>query len=643
MSAEIVIEVDNLWKSFSYQPADSNTIKGYLLGFFSKKSKNSMVGKRRELYHGLSLKIHAGEVVAFLGRNGSGKSTLLKLLSGIYWPDQGEIKVKGRLSALIELGAGFHPDFTGRENVLIYGQILGLSRETVRDVLPQIIEFSELGEFVDQPVKYYSSGMYMRLAFSVAVMVNPDVLIIDEILSVGDYNFSQKSRKKMDEFKEKQKTICLVSHDLETVRQWATRVVVLDKGQVVFDGDPFDGVRFYLRGCAEEPVSSLGQVETVPSDLELSRSNLSVFQEKFLTPLMKSYPLRAVIRDTERTFCIFLSSISDLLPGGYARYKFLLLLELFKAKVRASVEIELIIYAFHNFENTEILLQELKAFAEKMGLSDKFYKVQFVPPYSAERLEVSTNDTLFVLDWTSLAHLQTSRAMGKLEGVVEPLSVVAFRNSLDHCELPKGEPELWIQSSKQKHPFKEFKKEDRLSPLIRSINEPATIRAAEQSFSIIVLNDHGLTCCLLNIALRSIIAFLAGLSEEDRLESIRIIIVGDPIENVKLAESISARALSRSDDFEVAPGRSVVIAIQQHGHFGSLVSRLSDQGIAIVGGSLLKLIPTEDQVASALAACWKQRSPKVEHVMRVRISDSTLTDDFHFELEDLQKLMDEDI
>src|SRR5690606_17130827 len=156
-----------------------------------------------------------GKTVGILGRNGSGKSTLLKLVTGIYAPTQGSIEVNGRISALLDLGAGFHPDFSGRENILINGIILGMSRAEVKARMNDIIAFSELGEFIDEPVRTYSSGMYMRLAFAVATHVDPDILIVDEILAVGDEHFGKKSRAKMESFKRDGKTIMLVSHDLD--------------------------------------------------------------------------------------------------------------------------------------------------------------------------------------------------------------------------------------------------------------------------------------------------------------------------------------------------------------------------------------------------------------------------------------------
>ncbi len=189
--------------------------------------------------------IPAGRTVGILGRNGSGKSTLLKLITGIYSPTTGSVSVNGRISALLDLGAGFHPDFSGRENILINGIILGMSRVEVRARMDDIIAFSELGEFIDEPVRTYSSGMYMRLAFSVATHVDPEILIIDEILAVGDEHFSKKSMAKMEEFKASGKTIVIVTHDLSTVERWCDHAIWIDGGKVRAQGRPKDLVADY--------------------------------------------------------------------------------------------------------------------------------------------------------------------------------------------------------------------------------------------------------------------------------------------------------------------------------------------------------------------------------------------------------------
>jgi ABC-2 type transport system ATP-binding protein len=191
---------------------------------------------------GVSLEIVAGQTVGLVGHNGSGKSTLLKLIGGILQPNEGLVERRGRLAALLELGAGFHPDLTGRENVFLNASILGLSREQTEGYFDSIVEFSEIGQFIDTPVKFYSSGMYVRLAFSIAVHVDPDVLLVDEVLAVGDAPFRKKCMDKIREFQKEGRTIVLVSHSEAQVKSMCDRVVVLNHGNVVFDGDAEPGI-----------------------------------------------------------------------------------------------------------------------------------------------------------------------------------------------------------------------------------------------------------------------------------------------------------------------------------------------------------------------------------------------------------------
>lgn len=213
-----------------------------------------------EAIRGIDLTIPKGKTVGIIGRNGSGKSTLLKLMTGIYTPTSGTIEMHGRISALLELGAGFHPDFSGRENILINGIILGMTRAEIRERMDTIIEFSELGDFVDEPVRTYSSGMYARLAFAVATHVDPEILIVDEVLSVGDEHFAKKSMAKMTEFKNAGKTIILVTHDLSSIQRWCDLGVWIDAGRIRRVGNPAALVEEYKRAVAlaEEQSGSLG-------------------------------------------------------------------------------------------------------------------------------------------------------------------------------------------------------------------------------------------------------------------------------------------------------------------------------------------------------------------------------------------------
>jgi ABC-type polysaccharide/polyol phosphate transport system ATPase subunit len=198
--------------------------------------------RNRVSYHdfdalkGISFVIREGETVAIVGRNGSGKSTILKIIAGVYRPTAGTVNVSGKVSALIELGAGFHPDLTGRENIVLNGLLLGLSRQEIRSREQQILDFAELGEFIDSPVKQYSSGMYARLGFAVATEVDPDILLIDEILAVGDAPFQEKCLARIDEFRRRGKTIVYVSHSLASVRRLCDRALLIHDGTLLTDG-----------------------------------------------------------------------------------------------------------------------------------------------------------------------------------------------------------------------------------------------------------------------------------------------------------------------------------------------------------------------------------------------------------------------
>ena len=186
----------------------------------------------------ISFRVSKGEMIGIIGRNGSGKSTILKIVAGVYTPTSGHVEVRGSIAPLIELGAGFHHELTGRENILLNGLLLGLTKRQVQERERGIIEFAELGDFIDSPVKQYSSGMYMRLAFSIATAVDPDILIIDEILGVGDGGFRQKCFDRIQQFRAAGKTILFVSHDLSSVRALCDRVLLIHNGELIEEGAP---------------------------------------------------------------------------------------------------------------------------------------------------------------------------------------------------------------------------------------------------------------------------------------------------------------------------------------------------------------------------------------------------------------------
>lgn len=239
---DIAIKVDHVYKSFNIYYDRANTLKERML-FFARNKKR----EKREVLNDINLDIKKGETVALIGVNGSGKSTLLKLMTQIIFPNKGTIETKGKLTSLLELGAGFHPDFSGRENIYFNSSIFGLTKKEIDKRLEQIIEFSELGDFIDNPVRTYSSGMYMRLAFSVAINVDAEILLIDEILSVGDQHFQEKCFNKMRELKKEGKTMVFVTHSMDSVRKLCDRAVWLYDGKVRMDGNTDDVIKEYLR------------------------------------------------------------------------------------------------------------------------------------------------------------------------------------------------------------------------------------------------------------------------------------------------------------------------------------------------------------------------------------------------------------
>ncbi|MCA2978493.1 MAG: ABC transporter ATP-binding protein [Myxococcaceae bacterium] len=229
---------------------EMTTLKSEVVRILKGQRKVVEPAQHIEALKGVDLRVPRGATMGIVGRNGSGKSTLLKLVTGIYAPTSGTVAVNGRISALLELGAGFHPDFTGRENILINGIILGMSRAEVKERVAEIVDFAELGDFIDEPVRTYSSGMFMRLAFSVATHVDPDILIIDEILSVGDEHFQRKSSAKMNEFRQSGKTILFVTHDLSRIETWCDSAVWIDGGRTRMVGDPRQVVTAYRQAVS---------------------------------------------------------------------------------------------------------------------------------------------------------------------------------------------------------------------------------------------------------------------------------------------------------------------------------------------------------------------------------------------------------
>jgi ABC-type polysaccharide/polyol phosphate transport system ATPase subunit len=243
------IVVDRVSRTFRVYPKAQRTLKDIFV------ARGRLAAREVQALQDVSLTIDPGEAVGLVGRNGSGKSTLLRIVSGIITPTTGRVEAGGRIASLLELGAGFHPDFTGRENVYLNGSIHGLSRARVREVMDEIVSFAELEQFIDLPVRTYSSGMFMRLGFSVAAHIRADVLLLDEVFAVGDEQFQRKCFGKIAEFKHRGGTIVFVSHDARAVERLCDRAVLLRQGELAFDGPTTDAIAAYRRllGAEESP------------------------------------------------------------------------------------------------------------------------------------------------------------------------------------------------------------------------------------------------------------------------------------------------------------------------------------------------------------------------------------------------------
>ncbi len=241
----LAVEVEDVSKQFVLR--HTRSIKEAFVWLV--KGRKGDLSERFHALEDVSVKISQGESVALLGLNGSGKSTLLKHMSGVMLPDSGTVRTRGRVAGLIEVGAGFHPDLSGRDNVYLNGAILGMTEKEIDEKFDSIIEFSEIGQFIDTEVKFYSSGMYLRLAFSVAVHTDPEVFLVDEILAVGDEPFQKKCIKKIKELGAAGKTLVVVSHDLDLVLKICERGILMEKGRLVLDSSATDVVKALRSGA----------------------------------------------------------------------------------------------------------------------------------------------------------------------------------------------------------------------------------------------------------------------------------------------------------------------------------------------------------------------------------------------------------
>lgn len=274
---DLMIRVQDVKKQYRLGQIGGGTLRGDLQSWWARKrgkeDPNTQIGTDQRLVgttfmalNGVSFTVNKGEAVGIIGSNGAGKSTLLKLLTHVTAPTSGDIDLYGRVASMLEVGTGFHPEMTGRENVYLNGAILGMTRAEIDAKMDQIIEFSEVGDFIDTPVKRYSSGMYVKLAFSVAAHLDSEIMIMDEVLAVGDMKFQQKCLNKMrEEATSRARTILYVSHNMNTIRQLCDRCIVLDKGKVVFEGDVEKAIEIYLGNRANSDcVIDLGSMERAP-------------------------------------------------------------------------------------------------------------------------------------------------------------------------------------------------------------------------------------------------------------------------------------------------------------------------------------------------------------------------------------------
>lgn len=275
-SKEYVIQCENIYKRYALYKKRSDRLRETLS--ISKKCYHS------DFYalNGITFNVSKGECVGIIGKNGSGKSTLLKILTGVLTPTSGTAKINGRIAALLELGAGFNPEYTGYENIYLNGTIMGYSREEMDERIPEILAFADIGDFIYQPVKTYSSGMFVRLAFAVAINVDPDVLIVDEALAVGDVFFQLKCYKKIEDFKKQGKTILFVSHDQSSIIKYCDRAILLNEGSMICDTTTKEAVDVYkkiLVNVAEEPVDEYEKVISCSKEKTAWKENYKLNDE----------------------------------------------------------------------------------------------------------------------------------------------------------------------------------------------------------------------------------------------------------------------------------------------------------------------------------------------------------------------------
>ncbi|MDE1164235.1 MAG: ABC transporter ATP-binding protein [Pseudomonas sp.] len=306
------ISVRNLGKAYKQYPSRWSRLVEWLVPFSGVRHRLKWV------LNDLSFEIKPGEAMGIIGMNGAGKSTLLKMITGTTQPTRGSVEIKGRVAALLELGMGFHPDFTGRQNAVMAGQLLGYSVQEIDQLMPQIIEFAEIGSAIDQPVRMYSSGMQMRLAFSVATANRPDVLIVDEALSVGDAYFQHKSFERIRKLREEGTTLLIVSHDKAAIQSICDRAILLNEGNIAIEGNPETVMDFYNAmlaerdsGLVKQTVTSEGKVQSLSGSGEATVERIELLDEEGAAVETINVGQRVALRITVRA----IEDLSQLVLG----------------------------------------------------------------------------------------------------------------------------------------------------------------------------------------------------------------------------------------------------------------------------------------------------------------------------------------
>ena len=270
---DVAISIEHLYKNYKMFARKKDRLLETIFPMYQRHGEFSAIND-------LNLEVKKGEVLGILGKNGAGKSTLLKIITGVVTPTSGDIKIKGKISSLLELGTAFNMELTGEENIYQHGQVMGLTREEIEEKKPEIIEFADIGEHLYQPVKTYSSGMFARLAFACAINVDPDILIVDEVLSVGDMAFQLKCFKKFEQFKNKGKTILFVTHSVTDVLKNCTRTVIISSGKKIFDGGVKEGVEKYKKIIVGLDSNNKEKLKTQKQNLKKDNNTIENAKDK---------------------------------------------------------------------------------------------------------------------------------------------------------------------------------------------------------------------------------------------------------------------------------------------------------------------------------------------------------------------------